>query len=36
MRTFLLLVYHAPHPTLTDILLKFQEQLHQLTPNTLA
>jgi hypothetical protein len=25
-----------PHPTLNDILLKFQAQLHQLTPNAIA
>jgi hypothetical protein len=25
-----------PHPTLADILLHFQVQLHQLTPNTIA
>jgi hypothetical protein len=25
-----------PHPALTEILLKFQVQLHQLTPNAIA
>jgi hypothetical protein len=25
-----------PHPTLVDILLKFQAQLHQLMPNAIA
>jgi hypothetical protein len=25
-----------PHPALTDILLKFQVQLHQLTPNAIV
>jgi hypothetical protein len=25
-----------PHPALAEILLKFQAQLHQLTPNTIA
>jgi hypothetical protein len=25
-----------PHPALADILLKFQAQLHQLTPNAIA
>jgi hypothetical protein len=29
-------LHMSPHPTLADILLKFQAQLHQLTPNAIA
>jgi hypothetical protein len=29
-------LYMPPHPALIEILLKFQVQLHQLTPNAIA
>jgi hypothetical protein len=33
---FIASLHMAPHSALTDILLKFQGQLHQLTPNMIA
>jgi hypothetical protein len=33
---FVMGLWMPPHPTFTEILLKFQVQLHQLTPNAIA